>query len=75
MPNTVDVMATSCPGRRFPWAELRDRLEGGNMAEQWKLDIIQRAKKIGLITEDHNPDEPATKWFVLAVLLNFMREA
>jgi len=44
------------------------------MAEQWKLDIIQRAKKIGLITEDHNPDEPATKWFVLAVLLNYLEK-
>ena len=68
-----DVMATSCPGRKFPWAELRLRLEvGKKVAEQWKLDIIERAKKAGLITEDHNPDEPATKWFVLAVLLNYL---
>ena len=68
-----DVMATSCPGVKFPWAELRLRLEvGKKVAEQWKLDIIQRARKLGLITEDHNPDEPATKWFVLAVLLNYL---
>jgi len=66
-----DVMATSCPGDRFPWAELRLRLEvGKKVAEQWKLDIIERAKKAGLITEDHDPDEVATKWFVLAVALN-----
>ncbi len=68
-----EVMATSCPGDRFPWAELRLRLEvGKKVAEQWKLDIIERAKKAGLITEDHDPDEPATKWFVLAVFLNHM---
>lgn len=68
-----DVMATACPGVRFPWAELRLRLEvGKKVAEQWKLDIIERAKKAGLITEDHDPDEVATKWFVLAVLLNYL---
>lgn len=68
-----EVMATSCPGDRFPWAELRLRLEvGKKVAEQWKLDIIERAKKAGLITEDHDPDEVATKWFVLAVFLNHM---
>ena len=68
-----EVMATSCPGDRFPWAELRLRLEvGKKVAEQWKLDIIERAKKAGLITEDHDPDEVATKWFVLAVLLNYL---
>lgn len=67
-----DVMATACPGRNFPWVELKKRLEERIMAEQWKLDIIQRARKLGLITEDHNPDEPATKWFVLAVLLNYL---
>ncbi len=67
-----DVMPTACPGRKFPWAELKERLEERIMVEQWKLDIIQRARKLGLITEDHNPDEPATKWFVLAVLLNYL---
>ena len=68
-----DVMATSCPGVKFPWAELRLRLEvGKKVAEQWKLDIIERAKKAGLITEDHDPDEVATKWFVLAVFLNYL---
>lgn len=69
-----DVMATACPGRSFPWADLKKRLEGEQVAEQWKLDIIQRARKLGLITEDHNPDEPATKWFVLAVLLKYLEK-
>lgn len=43
------------------------------MPEQWKLDIVQKAKQAGLITEDHNPDETATKWFVLAALLNCLK--
>jgi N-acetyl-anhydromuramyl-L-alanine amidase AmpD len=66
-----DVMATACPGDKFPWDDLRKRLEGGNnMAEQWKEKIIDNALKAGLITERHDPDEPASKWFVLAVVLN-----
>ena len=65
-----DVMATACPGRNFPWAELRKRLEE---AEMWKGKIIDDALAAGLITERHKPDETATKWFVLAVMLNFLK--
>lgn len=65
-----DVMATACPGKLFPWDELRKRLGGDKMAESWKEKIIDDAIEAGLITERHDPDEPASKWFVLAVLLN-----
>lgn len=41
--------------------------------EQWKLDIIADAKQAGLITVDHDPDEPATKWFVLAIALGVLK--
>lgn len=68
-----DVMSTACPGRLFPWNELRSRLEGKNMAEPWKEKIIDDALKAGLITQRHNPDDVATKWFVLAVLLNMKK--
>jgi hypothetical protein len=27
-----------------------------------------------LITQEHDPDEPAPKWFVLAVALNILQE-
>ncbi|MCL6611165.1 MAG: N-acetylmuramoyl-L-alanine amidase [Peptococcaceae bacterium] len=49
--------------------------EGGNqtMPEQWKFDIIEKAKQAGLITQDHDPDETAPKWFVLAVALNLLK--
>lgn len=65
-----DVMATACPGRSFPWADLKKRLEGPQVADQWKLDIIAKAKAAGLITVDHDPDAPASKWFVLQVIMN-----
>ncbi|HBG02091.1 MAG TPA: N-acetylmuramoyl-L-alanine amidase [Firmicutes bacterium] len=68
-----DVMATACPGRNFPWDELRKRLEGTQVADQWKLDIIAKAKAAELITVDHDPDEPASKWFVLQVILNALK--
>lgn len=69
-----DVMATVCPGRNFPWVELKKRLEGPQVAEPWKEKIIDDALKAGLITERHNPDDTATKWFVLAVLLNYLEK-
>ncbi len=64
-----DVMATACPGRNFPWDDLKRRLEA-KQVDQWKLDIIAKAKAAGLITIDHDPDEPASKWFVLQVIMN-----
>lgn len=40
---------------------------------KWMKNIMQEAKAIGLINSDHNPNEPATKWFVLAVALNVIK--
>ncbi len=42
--------------------------------DDWKLKIIQEAREAGLITGEHNPDEPAAKWFVLAVALNIIKK-
>lgn len=49
--------------------------EGKNVSAekpaQWKLDIMKDAEQAGLIEKGkHQPDETATKWFVLAVALN-----
>lgn len=77
-----DVMPTSCPGKLFPLEEVREMVKEENKAahtskpnrpEKWKLDIISEAKNKGLITSDHDPDEPASKWFVLAVALNLLK--
>ena len=68
-----DVMPTACPGKNFPWAELKKRLEGANV-EEWKKDIIRDAMLNGLLAEYHDPDEPAPKWFVAAMLLNLKKQ-
>ena len=65
-----EMMATSCPGQNYPLEELK---EGKKIVEQWKLDIMQKALNIGLITEEHNPDDLAPKWFVLATIINGMK--
>ncbi len=36
---------------------------------EWMKKIMSDAKAIGLITSDHNPQDTATKWFVLAIAL------
>lgn len=68
-----DVMATDCPGEKFPWTELKRRLEENSVAEQWKLDIMDEARKTGIISSEHKPDDRADKWFVLAVALNVIK--
>lgn len=54
---------------------IQDYLGKGTVmtVNQWKLDIIAKAKAAGLITVDHDPDEPASKWFVLQVILNALK--
>lgn len=76
-----DVMATSCPGKLFPLEEVKRKVQEENKnintntggKESWKLDIVKEAKDKGLITTDHDPDEIASKWFVLAVALNVLK--
>ena len=34
-----DVMATACPGKNFPWEELRERLEDDEMATEAKIKV------------------------------------
>ena len=72
------VNRPNCPGPGFPWDRLFSDLNRGDQAmagkpEDWKLNIIQEAKAAGLITSDHDPDEPATKWFILAIALNILK--
>ena len=77
-----DVAATACPGDLCPWPEnnwLQNGTssgdnEGGNTLEPWKNGLITQALDKKLISEEHDPDEPAPKWFVLAVALNVLKE-
>lgn len=69
------VNRPNCPGPNFPWTRLFEDLKGvSQVAEQWKQDIIAEAKQEGLITSDHDPDEKATKWFVLAIALGVLKK-
>lgn len=76
-----DLNATDCPGRNYPFGEILQAVEtkqqfkeGVKMAEQWKEDIIQKAKDLGLLNQDHNPDDVAEKWFVVALSVRLKEE-
>lgn len=71
-----DVMATACPGKNFPWVELRKRLEVKTVDDQWKTALFIEAAENKLIDLNmgHKPDDYATKWFVVAVALNLLKE-
>ncbi|MEA1960425.1 MAG: N-acetylmuramoyl-L-alanine amidase [Bacillota bacterium] len=70
------VNRVNCPGPNFPWKRLFEDLNA-NEAEPlvvgWKEEIMQQATEAGLITSAHQADEPAPKWFVLAVVLNALK--
>lgn len=71
-----EVCATACPGRNFPLDKFKAvtlESEVDEEVPEWMQKIMDEAKKIGLITSDHNPNDPATKWFVLAVALNVIK--
>lgn len=74
------VAATDCPGTLFPVQQFEGLLqktvskEGDASMEDWKAKVMQEAKSAALIHEDHNPDDPAPKWFVLTVVLNALKK-
>ena len=77
-----DVVATDCPGDLFPWPEnnwllnapSRPESEAGNTTEPWKNELMNEALDKYLLIEQHDPDEPAPKWFVVAMGLNILKE-
>ena len=75
-----EVAKTSCPGDLFSVQEIepfysRANQEGGQPVEEWKSKLLQEARQAGLITEEHDPDDPAPKWFVLAVALHLLQRS
>lgn len=70
-----EVYATACPGRNFPLDKFKAVTSESEVDEvpEWMKKIMDDAKKIGLITGEHNPNDTATKWFVLAVALNVIK--
>lgn len=57
------------------WSDFVDnvKMACSNATPKWKTDIIDEALKLGLITEKHNPDDVAEKWFVLATMINLYK--
>lgn len=43
---------------------------GAPMAEEWKIKIVARGLADGLLTEEHDPDEPVTVAMLLAIIYN-----
>ncbi|MEN6463427.1 MAG: N-acetylmuramoyl-L-alanine amidase [Syntrophomonas sp.] len=77
-----EVAATECPGILFPWEQIKPALvgpevndKGGSTVEDWKSKIMSQAKEAELIHDDHEPDDPAPKWFVLAVALQILNNS
>lgn len=70
-----DVYATACPGRNFPLNKFKAVTLESEVEEvpEWMQKIMDEAKSIGLISGDHNPNDTATKWFVLGVILNAIK--
>lgn len=75
-----EVAATVCPGSKFPAEQFAGLLQlamaehDGQPLEVWKAQVMQKAKATGLIKDDHYPDDPAPKWFVLTVALNTLNK-
>lgn len=68
-----DLNPTDCPGVCFPWPQFRreiNRQEPKLDQQTWKNTLIKKSQAAGLISGNHHPDDPALKWFVLAVALN-----
>lgn len=73
-----EVAATVCPGNLFPVEKISRlhrqaaSIEGGNRLDDWKNQLMREGRAAGLIHEEHLPDEPAPKWFVLTVALQVL---
>ena len=64
-----DICATECPGQLFPWDSFLASL---TPSSSWKEELMDKALSAGLMFDQHDPDEPAPKWFVTALVLNLM---
>lgn len=65
-----DIVSTSCPGKNFPFEELKKKIIN-EVKNDWKKDSIIFAKERGWIKSEHNPDENLDFGTFLTVLKNF----
>jgi hypothetical protein len=71
--NFVVKQNTPAPQPSQPVTPIQPKKEDVPMAEQWQIDIMNQAKKLGIINGDHNPLDNAPKWFVLQVVMNALK--
>lgn len=71
-----DYIATACPGKHFDVEVVRQLVKGEKNRMEWKQKIMKEAAAAGLIdpSYNHQPDQAANKWFVLAVVLNLLEK-
>lgn len=65
-----DIVSTSCPGKNFPFEELKKKIIS-IVKNDWKREPIDFARKRGWIKSEHDPEENLDFGTFLAVLKNF----
>lgn len=65
-----DIVPTNCPGKNFPFEELKRRVEE-NLKTDWKEEAIKFIKERGWIKNNHKPTEILDIGTLAQVLKNF----
>lgn len=65
-----DIVPTNCPGRNFPFDELKIRVEK-NLNSNWKDEAIKFIKEKNWIVNEHKPTEVVDFGTLAQVLKNF----
>ncbi|MCX8095824.1 MAG: peptidoglycan recognition protein family protein [Caldisericia bacterium] len=65
-----DIVPTSCPGKNFPFEELKEKVES-NLKINWKEEAIEFVKKKNWVKNDHKPTEIVDFGTLAQILKNF----
>ncbi|HQJ56139.1 MAG TPA: hypothetical protein PLH46_00725, partial [Caldisericia bacterium] len=65
-----EIVNTSCPGKNFPFEELKKKVVS-NVNDEWKKDSLIFAEKRGWIKSEDKYDEGIDMGTFLTVLKNF----
>lgn len=65
-----DIVPTNCPGKNFPFEELRKRVEE-NLKTNWKEEAVKFIRERSWIKNDHKPTEIVDFGTLAQILKNF----
>ncbi|MDI6860401.1 MAG: peptidoglycan recognition family protein [Caldisericia bacterium] len=65
-----DIVPTNCPGRNFPFEELKERVQS-NLNSSWREEAIKFIKEKNWIKNDHKPTEIVDLGTLAQILKNF----